>query len=332
MNADRFSESVSLAADFSVDRSALSGDVEPLVAILMATYNGERYLREQLDSIIGQHHQNWILVVSDDGSADNTRNLVEQYQARLGRARVCLLDGPRQGFASNFLSLCCEQAIEADYFAFCDQDDVWQPHHLKQALLQLSESPSNLPALYCGRTNLTDEQGVPYGSSPLFSKAACFRNALVQSIAGGNTMVFNAPARQLVQSAGRVNIVSHDWWLYMLISGAGGRVFYSPEATVNYRQHGGNLVGANTGLRNRLHRVKRMFDGHLKDWNELNLAALDQCWSMLSEPNQQTLQLLKDARHASLLRRINGLLRSRVYRQTFMGNVGLMGATLLKKL
>lgn len=302
------------------------------IAILMATYNGERYLDEQLRSITQQTHQNWLIVISDDGSSDATLEIVKQFRDTYGANRVQLREGPRRGFATNFLSLTCDLSVEADFFAFCDQDDIWHPRHLERALAWLQAIPTERPALHCGRTNLINDSGMQLGISPIFSKPPTFHNALVQSLAGGNTMVFNAAARNLLLHAGPRNIVSHDWWAYMLLSGADGQIRYAIEPSVDYRQHDGNLIGANSSWRDRQQRIKSMLAGHFRDWNELNIAALEECQALLSEPHRQAMLCFADARRKSLPRRCLGVLRSGVYRQTLLGNLGLAAATLLGKL
>ena len=98
---------------------------QPHVAILMCTLNGERFLKEQLDSFTTQTHQDWTLWVSDDGSTDQTLEILRATQAEWGADRLKIVEGPRKGFARNFLSLACRAEIEAEYFAFSDQDDVW---------------------------------------------------------------------------------------------------------------------------------------------------------------------------------------------------------------
>ena len=309
-----------------------SGVEQPRVAILMATYNGGKYLEEQLRSIALQTHRNWLIVVSDDGSSDITLETLERCRRRFGDQRVRLLKGPGRGFAANFLSLCCEPSIDAEFFAFCDQDDIWRPHHLERAVAWLQAIPTARPALHCGRTNLICDAGLLFGASPIFARPPTFHNALVQSLAGGNTMVFNAAARNLLRQAGSQAVVSHDWWVYMLVSGAGGQICYTTVPSVDYRQHGGNLIGANTSWRDRQHRIKRMLAGHFKGWNELNLAALEQCQALLTEPHRQVMHRFAEARRARLPRRCLGVLRSGVYRQTWLGNLGLVVATFLGKL
>ena len=213
------------------------------VAILLATMNGSAFIDEQLDSIAAQTHDDWFLLVSDDGSTDDTRERVARFAASRPQ-RVVLVEGPRRGACANFLKMAADPAIDADYYAFCDQDDIWYADKLERALAVLAGIPVGVPALYGGRTELVDIDGRPYGFSPLFKRHPDFRNALVQSIIGGNTIVFNRPTKKLIETGGTPDIASHDWWAYQLVSLAGGVVHYDPQPAVRYRQHGKNLVGS----------------------------------------------------------------------------------------
>ena len=219
---DLFDENLSLDPITSIE--AASG-VAPLVAILLCTYNGERFLAEQLDSLEAQTHQNWVLVVSDDGSKDATVDILLKYQAKWPQGKMTIRNGPQKGFCQNFLSLACDPQIQAGYFAFCDQDDLWLPTKLAVALKNITKNQeANEPYVYCGRTIYVDENLRKVGCSQLFSFPRTFRNALIQSIAGGNTMVFNPKTKEYLEKAGPVNHPSHDWWLYQLVTAVGGVV------------------------------------------------------------------------------------------------------------
>src|SRR5689334_21864250 len=209
------------------------------VAILLGTKDGAAFLGDQLRSFADQSHRNWFLVVSDDGSRDATREIITQFAATRPQ-RVVVRDGPQRGVTANFLSLAADPAIDAEFFGFSDQDDVWHADKLSRALTCLAAAPAGAPALYCGRTALMTEDGRRYGLSPLFRRPPSFANALVQSLGGANTMVFNRAAKRLVEAVGVPNVVLHDWWLYQLVSGAGGAVFYDPEPMLDYRQHPDN--------------------------------------------------------------------------------------------
>lgn len=315
-----------------LERSAPARQESPKVAILLSTHNGARYLAQQLDSIISQSYPHWQLAVSDDGSCDGTLDILLEYQRRLGHERLTIQPGPCLGFYANFLSLVLDGTIAADAYAYCDQDDLWHPDRLERGLEWLAGVPPGLPALYCGRTRLVDERGQYLGQSPLFDRPPTFINALVQSLAGGNTMLFNHAARSLLIGAGQLPIVSHDWWTYMLVSGAGGQVYYDKTPSIDYRQHGGNLIGANSSLGDRLYRLRRMFAGHFKQWNDINIESLRCCQHLLTEQHREVLLMFAMARKKSLLSRCRGVLSSGVYRQTLLGNLGLVAAILLGKI
>ena len=224
------------------------------------------------------------------------------------------------------------QRIEADYFAFCDQDDVWEPDKLSRALAWLAHVDPEIPALYCCRTRLIDEQGHTIGYSPLFSKAPHFRNAIVQSIAGGNTMVFNAAARRLlIRAGGDVAVPAHDWWLYILVTAMGGTVRYDRHPSVRYRVHGANAIGANCTFRARLARIRLLLKGRLRTWTDMHAAALLPLVSDISPEGRRILVEFLDARRANAFRRIFYIYVLRIYRQTLAGNIALFFAFLLRK-
>lgn len=302
------------------------------VAILMCTYNGEAFLQEQLDSLNRQEHSCWELHISDDGSVDDTHEILRAFQARHPE-RVFIYSGPRQGFAQNFLSLTCRPTINADLFAYSDQDDIWDHDKLARALQWHRSVSAQVPALYCGRTRLIDEEGRSIGLSPLFSRKPSFRNALVQSIAGANTMVFNQALRQKIQRRSQAKqVVSHDWWLYMLASGCGGEVYYDANPSIGYRQHSTNLVGANTSIKARLTRIMASFGGRFTEWNDKNIAALRKCTADLSEENRNTFEDFVRIRQSALPYRVYGVLKTGLYRQTLAGNCSLIAAALLGKM
>ncbi|MGE8634555.1 MAG: glycosyltransferase family 2 protein, partial [Achromobacter piechaudii] len=287
------------------------------VAILLCTYQGEKYLAAQLDSFAAQTFPSWKLWVSDDGSTDATLDKLKAFAERHKPGQVTLQAGPRKGFVKNFMSLICEPTLHADYYALSDQDDIWHPDKLERALKWLRDVPQGQPALYCTRTELVDGAGQPIGFSPLFTRPPAFANALMQNVAGGNTMVMNNAARDLLLEAGAdIDVVAHDWWIYIVVSACGGRVYYDSEPSLRYRQHGDNLIGANAGLSARLLRIKMLFEGHLKMWTNQHIQALSPLLPKLTPANLVIYNRFISARQRSLLPRVVGIKRSGVYRQT----------------
>lgn len=305
----------------------------PKVAILLCTYHGELYLAEQLDSFATQTHTNWEVWASDDASVDQTLDILKSYQSAWGSEKLSIKAGPQKGFAANFLSLLCNPCIEADFYAFSDQDDVWDEKKLSAALSLLGEVPSEIPALYCGRTLLVDEQNKEIGLSPLFRRPPCFANALLQNIGGGNTMVFNRSARNLVAMAGsQLNVISHDWWTYMVVSGCGGKVFYDPVPHVRYRQHIKNLVGTNRGLSALLVRLKKILHGRYREWLDVNMVALDAIKNELTAENRIIFDFFSCARKKPYFIKTLAIMSSGVHRQTVPGNMGVVLASLVNRM
>jgi glycosyltransferase involved in cell wall biosynthesis len=305
----------------------------PKVVILLCTYQGQHYLADQLDSFAAQTHTNWEVYASDDNSQDNTLAILEAYKNKWQQGRLSIHIGPSQGFAANFLSLKCKASIEADYYAYSDQDDVWDADKLERAVQWLENIPPNIPALYCGRTRLVDASNNEIGLSPLFSKPPSFANALMQNIGGGNTMVFNNAARAvLLDAKENLPIVTHDWWTYMVITGCGGRVHYDSEPTLRYRQHNGNQVGENSTWVARFKRIRMLWQGHFRNWNDSNIAALRKLQHKLTPENHEILERFAKARQMNLIPRLIHLKRSGIYRQTFLGNLGLIVAAIFGKI
>lgn len=303
------------------------------VAILLCTYQGEKYLSAQLDSYNAQTYSDWKLWVSDDGSTDTTLDQLATFAQRQRAAQVVVQNGPRKGFVTNFMSLICEPSLQAAYYALSDQDDIWHADKLERAVNWLARVPSEQPALYCTRTVLTNEAGQTIGLSPLFTRPPAFANALMQNVAGGNTMVMNNAARDLLRQAGAdIDVIAHDWWVYIVVSACGGLVHYDTEPSLRYRQHGGNLIGANTGLGARLLRVRMLFQGHLKEWTDRHIRALAPLLPEFTRPNRIVYDRFISARQRSLIPRVVGIKRSGVYRQTLLGNLGLLAAAISNRI
>ena len=302
------------------------------VTIMLGAYNGQNYIAEQLDSIHRQRHSNWELIVSDDGSTDRTPEIINGYVSHWPSGKISLRPGPRNGFCKNFLSMACDPELLSDYYAFSDQDDLWEPEKLSTAIEWFDSIPKNIPALYCGRTASVDNEGNRIGLSTHFKLAPSFRNALVQSIAGGNTMVFNEAARQLLVVAGAdVDGPSHDWWLYILVTGAGGLVKYDPVPHILYRQHEGNLVGANKSWSARWSRLVQLLQGRMRNWNAMHWHALSTLRGTFTKENQQVLDDFNIVRNGSLYARLSAFKKSPLHRQTVLGHVGLIIAVCFKK-
>jgi glycosyltransferase involved in cell wall biosynthesis len=304
------------------------------VVILLALYNGAARLRDQLDSLADQTHANWSLVVSDDGSTDGGAEVLRRFSEDHPNRAITLVPGPRMGFAQNFLHLLRTADPEAEFVSFCDQDDVWMADKTARAVAALKAIDPDMPALYCGRTLHCDEALRPLRPSPLFTRPPSFRNALVQNIGGGNTIVLNRAAfRMLAAASTRVEgVVSHDWWMYQLVSGSGGTVIYDREPGLLYRQHDGNAVGANGTARTAAQRFLRVMQGRFRDWNDQNIAALSATEDLLTEENRELLDAFRRARRAPLPERVTLMRSLGVHRQTTRDNLALWFAVATRRI
>lgn len=304
----------------------------PEVIILLALYNGAPNLREQLDSFATQTHRDWGLLISDDGSSDEGPEIARHFAVEM-RQPVDIKPGPCRGFAQNFLSLLHAAGHGPRYAALSDQDDVWMADKLERSLRALRDVPEGVPAMYCSRTWVWDSATGEKRLSHMHGREPNFKNALVQNIAGGNTIVLNRAALDLVQAAvdEASDIVCHDWWLYQMVTGTGGRMIYDPEPTLFYRQHSGNQIGANTTTLASLTRIALIMTGRFRGWNARNVAALRRSAHRFTPENRRILNRFAAARQQGLARRMAMLHRSGVHRQTPGGNAGLWLAALLNK-
>ncbi|MBR1219679.1 glycosyltransferase family 2 protein [Bradyrhizobium sp. U87765 SZCCT0131] len=296
------------------------------VAILLGTWNGGPYLLPQLQSFAAQTHANWRLYVSDDGSSDETLAVIARFAATVPQP-VEVIAGPRRGFAANFLGLARNPAIQGDYFAFSDQDDIWHPDKLERAVAWMATAPDDEPALYFSRTALIEANGTPMGTSVLFTRPPSFQNALVQNIGGANTMLFNRATKRLLEEIDG-DIASHDWAAYQLVTAVGGRTCYDPAPTLAYRQHTSNTLGSNRHLSAHMRRIRMLFAGQFATWTETNIAMLGQFRARMTEDSRKSLEFFAKARAGALPFRIYNLKRSGVYRQTLLGNLGLLTAAI----
>ena len=213
------------------------------VVVLMSTYQGERYIQEQLASVLTQLPPEGRIVIRDDGSTDET--VAKIYGVR--DERISLVRGPNVGFVRSFLELLGTAPDDAEMIMLADQDDVWLPHKIERAWNVIGGS-ADVPTLYCSRLQLVDKQLTPLGLSPNWPQQPSFQNALTENIVTGCTAALNVPAARLARRSGDPNrIYFHDWWMYLVVA-AFGRVVFDPEPTVLYRQHGSNVIGMGSGM------------------------------------------------------------------------------------
>lgn len=223
------------------------------VNVLMSAYNGSRFIKEQIDSILAQHGVSVTLTVRDDGSSDNTHKILKGYGDVLNWYK-----GENLGPAYSFMSL-LEDAEDADFYAFSDQDDYWLPDKLKVAT-DMMYCDKSIPALYFSRTQLTDASLMPIKivkTDPLLT----FGESLVYEFIPGCTMVMNRRLRDIVIQYHPKYIPMHDVWIYSVAQAVGAKIYFDKTPHILYRQHGNNTIGQGYSVWHEWCRRTRRFIG-----------------------------------------------------------------------
>ena len=204
------------------------------------------------------------------------------------------------------------------YFAFADQDDVWFDDKIARGLAALADMPPDMPALYCARQELVDDQLGYLGKSPALVREAGFPTALTQNIATGCTVLLNRAAVEVALSIRAPENTLHDWWCYITVAAAGGRIISDAGTVLQYRQHDANLIGSPLGTLRRgmaaLHRgpgpFMAMFRGHV--------AALQAHSDLLSDRARADLTIISSALSGGLLSKLRALTLPGFRRQTWL--------------
>lgn len=215
----------------------------PKICILMATYNGEKYLEEQLNSLDRQKNVEIKILVRDDGSTDLTKSILEKWSEK---TFFKWYTGKHMNAAEGFIDL-VENAADADYYAFCDQDDVWDDDKLEIAVHLLCKEAAHIPQLYCSGSRLVDSNKNFISNHVLDVKRTQMARLFFSGIAG-NTMVFNRALKQKICEYHPQYMKLHDTWVYKLCLCLGGKIIIDPKPHLDYRQHGSNVWGMETSF------------------------------------------------------------------------------------
>ena len=222
------------------------------VTVMLATYNGEKYLKEQLDSLLSQRGVRVSILVRDDGSTDRTKRILEEYQTK---GYLTWYTGEHLNVQKGYLDL-LRNAGETDYYAFCDQDDVWDEDKLLVAVTELDELQQDKPAMYyCGQ-RLVDENLKLISIHKIATDRSDHTNFLISNVAGC-TAVFNKVLVDAANSATPEFILMHDSWLFKICLALGGSYYADSSTHINYRQHGKNVTGLNVGLKGKITQARR---------------------------------------------------------------------------
>jgi hypothetical protein len=267
------------------------------------------------------------LVISMDCAKDASKSLAKKIVGCHFRdSAVIFIEGPRQGFLANFMftSRYALSLKSFDFYAFCDQDDVWKDTKLSR-VENLLTANSALPELYCSATNLVDKNDTYLGVHKDKS-IETFSMALVENISPGNAMVFNKAALQLFANTTEYDILYHDWWIFLLTIEF-GKVFFDPIPQVNYRQHSNNTIGAGANYKDKVLSASRR--NRYYDSIGRNLDALIRNELPLSPKSKYVLSRFRCIFSSNPLRRIYGLYQSGVKRVSLRDTIFLYLLVLL---
>ena len=229
------------------------------IAVLLSTYNGEKFLGEQLNSLLAQSHKNFILVVRDDGSRDRTISILESYAGdHPERIHLLSRDGVNMGASASFAFLVDYVlknkellGLKSTYMMFCDQDDKWFPEKIEKLMAAMlateADNDSTLPIIVHSDLEVVSEQNTVIATSfvsyqGLEIERNSFPNLVISNLVTGCTALINEPLAEKALPIPEKAIM-HDWWL-ALVATAFGKLVYLDIPLVHYRQHGNNTIGA----------------------------------------------------------------------------------------
>lgn len=257
------------------------------VAVLISTYNGEKYIREQLDSILNQTYKNIEIVIRDDGSKDSTIDIIKEYQEK--NDNIFLKEGINLGFIKSFFQLL--SYANADYYAFCDQDDIWLENKIELAVELLDSVDNTMPNMVFGNSDYYDEN-MNFMRKGEEHRTFSFKNSLYECVAQGMTMTINQVAKQIIIDNIPEKCLFHDWWTYMICSGQ-GNVMYNDSTVVKYRRFEKNATAEGQNiLKVFLWRIEKLFaDNGMKDIKTQQLEYKRLFYNKLSNENKEILDL-----------------------------------------
>ena len=207
------------------------------VIVLLSTYNGEKYIKEQIDSILNQTYSNMTILVRDDGSCDKTIRILKEYEEQ---EKIKLILGENKGFVNSFFEL-LKLAPEASYYAFSDQDDIWEKDKIERAVKILEEqSCLEIPLMYYSNYDFYNSN-MEFLKHPQKRDTISFTNSLLECVNAGMATLINKNAREkMLSNFPDQNLLGHDWWIYMVCS-AFGKVIYDDVSKVRHRMHSNNI-------------------------------------------------------------------------------------------
>lgn len=296
----------------------------PAVAVVMSTYNGERYLNEQIDSILAQTYPNMLVHVRDDGSSDGTIALLAAYE-REGLIEVDR--GQNVGVTRSFYLGIAAVADRADYIVLCDQDDVWHVDKVERAIGALGKYPSGTPLLHYTEVNYCDGALARQGVSHLCRFVPRFEGLFFENCCSGNVTTINQPLAELVLKSGPERVFYHDWWIALLCA-CFGHLVYDSEPSVEYRRTGDNVSPTGAGIKLATHRLKEALDAdRLAPISRQLEKLLDEYGAVMTDERRAVLELFCTKGH-----RLRKALYPHRLRQTLAGEAAVRLLLMLGRL
>lgn len=289
---------------------------EKLVAICMSTYNGEKYLEEQLKSLFSQTYSNIKIYVRDDGSSDKTKEILCKYKEKI----VIVESTKNLGVVQSFMQL-LKYVEDADYYAFCDQDDIWLPNKIERAVEKLEESNNRIPTMYFSDYDYCDENMNYISRSAINKNGPSFQNALVECISLGMNMVINHSLRDIIVKNRMEKAMYHDWIIY-LISSAIGNIIYDREVSVKYRRHGNNVSTVNQNfIQFQIWRIKQIFKkSYFKQLKE-QLIEFEKIYKKQLKPKDKKLLSLFTKKNYSFINAMKKVFYPHMFRQKIVDDI-----------
>ncbi|KNZ42542.1 glycosyltransferase family 2 protein [Acetobacterium bakii] len=225
------------------------------VQVLLSTFNGQEYLDDQIKSLILQEGVRVEILVRDDGSSDNTIPMLIEWESK---GVLSWYNGDNMKPAKSFMNL-IQNSPKSDYYAFCDQDDIWDKDKLKVAVSFLEKFDDKEPGLYFSNTRLVD-YNLNLIKSNKHNPKITLGSALIFYCATGCTELFNHALIEVIRKHDYVKNNSHDNWIYKVCLAIGGNVVFDEIPHISYRQHGNNYTGGNISIYDIYkQRVKNLF-------------------------------------------------------------------------
>lgn len=294
------------------------------VCILLSTYNGEKYLEEQLTSLINQEGVDIQILVRDDGSTDKTLHILNKWKKD---GLIEWYTGENLRPAKSFMNL-LRNAPKADFYAFCDQDDVWLPNKLNKAICKIE--PTDKPALYLSRTTLVDTDKNIIGMSE-FEYKFTLGEAIVTNPATGCTLVLNNSLRNIAVRFEPERLAMHDEWIYKLCLIFNGILYADKESYILYRQHDHNVLGANESFKTKIKRRTKLLLGKKAGERSTSLKELFELYGN-DMPSESRCFIEKAAKYdKSFFNKMNLILDKRLCAPKFSTMMNFYIAVLLGK-